>query len=230
MRHDGRGESSARRQLVVRSDECAWAVEHSDARSLETGELPEADFDSIEVSGHVQPPNRDVPALERQQRFGRSEDPEARPAARRRYVARCPAMSDDRGEHLALSVRSDARFLRRANHLFTGSIQLRDEAAHADGDLVADRANLLERASGWIRQLPVLVALAGNDRALVATAHRHDVVGPLEAGRFEAVRRSPGDLDAELSHHLDDLGMDVLGRPAPGRTRLMLPFGGALEE
>src|ERR671911_3001143 len=156
MRHDGRGESAARCQLVVRRDECAWAVEHSDARSLETGELPEADFDSDEMSGHIEPPNRDIPALERPQGFSRSEDPEARPAARQRNVARCPAMGDDRGEHLALSVGSGTRFLQAANHLFTGSIQLRDQAPHAYGDLVADRPDLVERTSGRIRPVPVL--------------------------------------------------------------------------
>src|SRR5262245_61967307 len=52
--------------------------------------------------------------------------------------------------------------------------QLSDEPPNADVDLVADRANRREPLPRRIVELPVLVALAGEDGARVATPHRDD--------------------------------------------------------
>src|SRR4030095_17084813 len=53
-----------------------------------------------------------------------------------------------------------------------GRDELVGEAAHPLVDLVADLADLVDRLAGGVVQLPVLIPLAGVDRAGVAAAHR----------------------------------------------------------
>ena len=57
MRNPRRGERSCRCQLVVGGDERPRPVEHADARSFESSELPEAGLDPVE-------PFRDVEAAD----------------------------------------------------------------------------------------------------------------------------------------------------------------------
>ena len=52
-----------------------------------------------------------------------------------------------------------------------------EERLDASADLVADRADLVDAEAGGIVELPVLVALAREERAGVAAAHRDDDVG-----------------------------------------------------
>ena len=80
------------------------------------------------------------------------------------------------------------------------------------------------------RQVPVDVALAGDVRARVAAAHRDHDVGPLCVGPIEQVRDAVGEIDAELTHHLDDLGVHALAGIAPGRARLVAAAGDELEQ
>ena len=56
----------------------------------------------------------------------------------------------------------------------------------APRDLVARRADLVERPALRVREIPVDVALARDVRALVAAAHRHDHVGPFAPARGSA--------------------------------------------
>ena len=56
-------------------------------------------------------------------------------------------------------------------------LQAADEDLDAAADLVADRADGVDAEAGGVVELPVLVALAGEDRAGVAAAHRDDDVG-----------------------------------------------------
>ena len=82
---------------------------------------------------------------------------------------------------------------------------------------------------GRILEPPVDVALARQDRADVAAAHRHDHVRP---GRvrlgLELPRRPAGEVVADLAHRLDHLRVQVgLGAAAGGAH---LVAAAALEE
>ena len=81
-------------------------------------------------------------------------------------------------------------------------------------DLVADRTDGVDALAGGVVELPVEVALAGVERALVATAHRDDDVGGLRRLRRSAAsgaRRSRVEVDADLGHRFDDSGVDRVG-------------------
>ena len=92
------------------------------------------------------------------------------------------------------------------------AIELSDEIVDSPGDLVAGRADLLDRSPFRIRQFPVDVALAGDERAGVAAAHRDDDVGLLCELACEALRAMAGEVDCELAHHFDDRGVNVTVR------------------
>ena len=63
--------------------------------------------------------------------------------------------------------------------LVSGGRDLRDQGLDAGPDLVADRPYGVDALAGGVVELPVLVALAREDRARVAAAHRdHDVGRP----------------------------------------------------
>ena len=85
-------------------------------------------------------------------------------------------------------------------------------------DLVADRADRVDALAGGVVELPVLVALAGVERARVAAAHRDDDVGGLDGGVVEPLRVGAGgaQVDAELGHRLDDGRVDLVGRGGAG--------------
>jgi hypothetical protein len=57
--------------------------------------------------------------------------------------------------------------------------QVGDERTDAGVDVVADAPDDLERLAGGVVELPVEVALAGEDRAGIAAAHRDDDVAGL---------------------------------------------------
>ena len=67
-------------------------------------------------------------------------------------------------------------------------------------------------------------------RAGVATAHRDNDVGPLGIGTVELVRNPVAEVDIELSHHLDHLGMNVRDGGGASRTRHMSPGARTVEE
>jgi hypothetical protein len=69
-------------------------------------------------------------------------------------------------------------------------------------NLVADCADLIERLSGGIVELPVLVALAGKERTLVAAAHRHNDVRLAHGISLEQPWQLRGYIDTHLRHRL----------------------------
>src|SRR5919204_3059158 len=88
-------------------------------------------------------------------------------------------------------------------------VELADERVDAPRDVVARGANLVERPALRVLEVPVDVALARDVRALVAAAHGHHDVGALGELARQLLRDAIGEVDAELAHDLDDLGMDA---------------------
>ena len=93
--------------------------------------------------------------------------------------------------------------------------QLGDQPLDALVDLVADAADRLEILAGRVVELPVLVLLAGVDRAGVAAAHRDHDVGGAHDLVGERLRELLAHIDAELVHGLDDGGLISVGRVVP---------------
>ena len=76
---------------------------------------------------------------------------------------------------------------------------------HAQLDLVADRADLLQREAGRVGDVPRLDG--GRDvRAHVAAAHRDRPVGVQLQLADQLARLSIGEIDPDLGHRFDDLG------------------------
>ena len=103
-------------------------------------------------------------------------------------------------------------------------------ARDALGDLVAGRADLLERAAPWVGELPVDVALAGDVGAGVAAAHRHHHVRLLGQLARQEPRPAVGEVDVQLAHDLHDLRVDALGRRRARAQRAVAAGGGLLEQ
>ena len=85
---------------------------------------------------------------------------------------------------------------------------------------VVSLGSRLEAPPGGIVDRPVLVSLAGVDRAGVAAAHRDHDVGGAHDLIGERLRELLGHVDAELLHRLDDRGVELVGRPAARRADL----------
>ena len=90
-------------------------------------------------------------------------------------------------------------------------------------------------SSGWpfgSGEFPVQVALAGDVRAGVAAAHRHDDVGAFRELAGEPLWAAVGEVDAELAHDVDDLGMHAAVRVGDAARGLggVAAGGGAFEE
>ena len=81
--------------------------------------------------------------------------------------------------------------------------QVREEELDAAADLVADGAHGLDALACRVVEHPVLVALPGEERALVPAPHRDHHVGGQHRVRGEHLRLGPGDVDPELRHRLD---------------------------
>ena len=92
------------------------------------------------------------------------------------------------------------------------------------------RADGVEVLAGRIVELPVLVALAGVDRAGVAAAHRDHDVGGAHDLVGERLRELLAHVDAELGHRLDDGRVDLVGRGAAGRADVDPALGAELDE
>ena len=96
----------------------------------------------------------------------------------------------------------------------SASERARRRALDTRVDVVPDPPDGLEILPGRILESPVLVALAGVDRARVAAAHRHDDVG----GAHDLVGERLGELlahvEADLGHRLDHGRVDLVGRIA----------------
>jgi hypothetical protein len=93
------------------------------------------------------------------------------------------------------------------------------------------RTSSIGRSFG-ILEVPVDVALAGDVGAGVAAAHRYDDVGLLCEFAGETLGAAVGEVDVELAHDLDDLGVDVVVGvgDAAGGERVVTSARCALEQ
>src|SRR5690606_27482441 len=96
------------------------------------------------------------------------------------------------------------------------SDELADQPLDARADLVTDRADGVDPLPGGIVELPVLVALAGEDGAGVAASHRDHDVRRLHGFGGQHLRLLAGDVDADLAHRLDGDRVDLTGGHGPG--------------
>jgi hypothetical protein len=89
-------------------------------------------------------------------------------------------------------------------------VEFGDERLDPLRDVVAGRADLLDRAALRVREVPVDVTDAGHVGALVAAAHRHHDVGPFGVLGAEQLRPASGEVDPQLEalFRLRDPGLD----------------------
>src|SRR5213078_3479357 len=86
--------------------------------------------------------------------------------------------------------------------------RLERQLSDAALDLATDPAHRLDVLTRRILQVPVDVAPSGDDRARIATTHRHDEVRPLDILRVQLLRHTV----RELGHQPGDLRMYVRSR------------------
>jgi hypothetical protein len=109
-------------------------------------------------------------------------------------------------------------------------VELGEQGLDPALDLVPGRPHRLQRLALRVLEFPVEVALAGDEGALVAAAHRHHHVCPFGVLSGQPTRLAVGEVDAELGHRLDHLGVDAVGRGGPCRARLVTARRRAREE
>ena len=91
-----------------------------------------------------------------------------------------------------------------------------EQVADACVDVVADGPDLVEGLTGGVGELPLEVALAGEDRAGVSSAHGdHDVSGR-DGDGGQAFGELAGQVDPDLVHDLTYCGVDLVGGFGPG--------------
>ena len=103
---------------------------------------------------------------------------------------------------------------RRPGKAHSSSGEFGEESLNSAVDLVADRTNGLDALTGGVGEVPVEVALARIERALVTATHRDHDVGSLDRGVVKTLGVGAADvkIDADLGHGLDDCRVDRLGR------------------
>jgi hypothetical protein len=95
-----------------------------------------------------------------------------------------------------------------------------EQPADASLDLVADLPDVRDGSPGRIRQLPVQVALAGYERALIPAAHRHDDVRRADVAIGPRARPGGADVDADLGHDGHGHRVDSVARAGAARANL----------
>src|SRR4051812_49242738 len=80
--------------------------------------------------------------------------------------------------------------------------QLGQQPLDAALDVVPDRSDRVDASTGRVVERPVLVALAGEDRAGVTTAHRDDHIGLPDGLGREDLGAGARDVDALFGHGL----------------------------
>src|SRR5699024_1365508 len=100
-----------------------------------------------------------------------------------------------------------------------------EQAADSAVDVVADGADGLGGLAGGVVEVPVEVALAGEDGAGVTAAHGDDYVGGLDRFGSQGVGKFLGQVQAEFGHDLDDGWVDLLGGGRSGRAHGHPPLG-----
>jgi L-amino acid N-acyltransferase YncA len=94
----------------------------------------------------------------------------------------------------------------------SAGFQFFEQRADPGGDVVADRADLLDAQPGRVGQLPHQVALAGEHRAGIPAAHRdHDVRGFGLPGR-QRLRYLPRDVHPDFGHRRRHGRVHLAGR------------------
>src|SRR5438309_1812525 len=117
----------------------------------------------------------------------------------------------------------------RGKGMSAGLVELGDQGLDPAPDLLPQPSDLVDRSTAGVGEVPVDVALARDVRAGVSAAHGdHDVRPSRELGG-EELRPPTGEVDALLTHHLDDLWMHAFGGRRPRRTRLVPAVDHALE-
>src|SRR5919106_6138576 len=89
--------------------------------------------------------------------------------------------------------------------------QLLEEVLDARLDFVSDHTHLLDRTTGRIDELPILVSLAWVDGTSVPAPHGHDDVGRSQDLVRPGLGELATDVDPHLRHRLDGRGVDVAG-------------------
>lgn len=87
-----------------------------------------------------------------------------------------------------------------------------DKFFNAPADFIADRAYSTEALPGRVVELPVKVALAGEEGAGVATAHGDDNIASLDCVGSENLGSLFGEVDTFFAHGFDDDRIDRVGR------------------
>src|SRR5262249_37472847 len=90
-----------------------------------------------------------------------------------------------------------------------GELEFGDEVADAPGDVLADVSHVGDVAAGWVGDVPVLVAFAGEDRAGVAAAHGDDHVGGPDDFVGPRFGELGADVDADFGHGVDRGRVDL---------------------
>src|SRR5207253_11387586 len=93
------------------------------------------------------------------------------------------------------------------------------QRANARLDVVADLAHALARFALRIFERPVVALGAGDDRALVAAAHRDQSLGLRRQLDGELLRLVVFELEPVFAHDRDDLGMHALAWRGAGGDR-----------
>ena len=91
-----------------------------------------------------------------------------------------------------------------------------DEFLDAATDFIADGAYSIEALPGWVVELPVEVALAGEEGADVAAAHGDDDIAGFDSVGGENLGFLVGEVNAFFAHGFDDDRVDGVGRGRSG--------------
>src|SRR5690606_24767258 len=100
------------------------------------------------------------------------------------------------------------------------SDELAGESLDACSDLIADRTHRLDALPGRVVELPIFVALSGEEGAGVAAAHRDDDVRGLHRFGGKYFRLFCRDVDVELGHGVNGDGVDLVGWHGSGGANL----------
>src|ERR1700755_3445740 len=146
------------------------------------------------------------------------------------WAARARSRKSGEGAAAQSAEQGDPALPRHPESFASGAVEFRDQLLDPPRDLVAGGADRRDRLPPGVGQVPDDVSHAGHVGALVAAAHRHHDVGPFGVLGAEQLRLAGGEVDSQLAHHLDDLGVDPLAGRRPGRASPVAPGGGALEE
>jgi len=109
-----------------------------------------------------------------------------------------------------LSISRRLRRSTRVSRARTPSV-VGNQPLHSPADVVADRANLRERATLGIGKTPVFAPETGDERARFAAAHGDEEIRAAREVIAETLRPRVREVEVDLTHHRDDFEMNLLG-------------------